>query len=77
MREAVADGRADFVPVFLHETGRLCGDVDWALVQLSPPDSHGFCSPGVSADITVPALRSARHVAAEINPRMPRTLGDR
>ena len=76
VREAVADGRADFVPVFLHETGRLCGDVDWALVQLSPPDSHGFCSTGVSADITVPALRSARHVAAEINPRMPRTLGD-
>jgi len=76
VREAVADGRADFVPVFLHETGRLCENVDWALVQLSPPDSHGFCSTGVSADITVRALRSARHVAAEINPRMPRTLGD-
>ena len=76
VREAVAAGRADFVPVFLHETGRLCQDLDWALVQLSPPDRHGFCSTGVSADVTVAALRTARHVAAEINPRMPRTLGD-
>src|SRR5262245_63691871 len=76
VRQAVADGRADFVPVFLHETGRLCENIDWALVQLSPPDGHGFCSTGVSADITVLALRSARHVVAEINPRMPRTLGD-
>ncbi len=76
VRGAVADGRADFVPVFLHETGRLCQNVDWALVQLSPPDRHGFCSTGVSADITVSALRSARNVVAEINPRMPRTLGD-
>jgi 4-hydroxybutyrate CoA-transferase len=76
LREAVADGRADFVPVFLHETGRLCQDLDWALVQLSPPDRHGFCSTGVSADITVHAIRAARHVVAEINPRMPRTLGD-
>lgn len=76
LRQAVADGRADFVPVFLHETGRLCENIDWALVQLSPPDRHGFCSTGVSADISVPALRSARHIAAEINPRMPRTLGD-
>jgi 4-hydroxybutyrate CoA-transferase len=76
VREAVAAGRADFVPVFLHETGRLCQDLDWALVQLSPPDRHGFCSTGVSADVTVAALRAARHVAAEINPRMPRTLGD-
>jgi 4-hydroxybutyrate CoA-transferase len=76
VREAVADGRADFVPVFLHETGRLCQDLDWALVQLSPPDRHGFCSTGVSSDVTVHALRSARHVAAEINRRMPRTLGD-
>jgi 4-hydroxybutyrate CoA-transferase len=76
VREAVAEGRADFVPIFLHETGRLCRDVDWALVQLSPPDRHGFCSTGVSADVTVHALRTARHVAAEINPRMPRTAGD-
>jgi acyl-CoA hydrolase len=76
LREAVADGRADFVPVFLHETGRLCQDVDWALVQLSPPDRHGFCSTGISADITVHAVRAARHVVGEINPRMPRTLGD-
>jgi 4-hydroxybutyrate CoA-transferase len=76
VRAAVAEGRADFVPIFLHETGRLCQDLDWALVQVSPPDRHGFCSTGLSADVTVHAIRGARHVAAEINAQMPRTLGD-
>jgi 4-hydroxybutyrate CoA-transferase len=79
IREAVAEGRADFVPVYLSEAPRLFADghpVDWALVQLSPPDRHGFCSTGVSADATLSAVRHARHVVAEINPRMPRTLGD-
>jgi 4-hydroxybutyrate CoA-transferase len=79
VREAVLEGRADFVPVFLNEAPRLFAaryPLDWALVQLSPPDRHGFCSTGVSADVTVSAIRQARHVVAEINPRMPRTLGD-
>lgn len=79
VREAVQDGRADFVPVFLSEVPDLFKshyELDWALVQLSPPDAHGYCTVGVSADVVVSALRNARHIAAEINPRMPRTFGD-
>jgi 4-hydroxybutyrate CoA-transferase len=79
VREAVQQGRADFVPVFLTEIPKLFATrypLDWALVQLSPPDRHGYCTVGVSADLVVSAIRNARHVVAELNPRMPRTLGD-
>jgi acyl-CoA hydrolase len=79
LREPVAEGRADFVPVFLSETPGLFGaryPIDWAVVQLSPPDRHGFCSAGISVDMTMSAIRHARHVIAEINPRMARTLGN-
>lgn len=79
VREAVQQGRADFVPVFLTEIPKLFAErypLDWALVQLSPPDRHGYCTVGVSADLVVSAIRNACHVVAEINPRMPRTLGD-
>ncbi len=79
VRQAVQEGRADFVPVHLHEIpGLFAGEwpLDWALVQLSPPDRHGFCTVGVSADVVVGAIRNARRVVAEINPRMPRTWGD-
>ncbi len=78
VREAVQGGRADFVPVHLHEIPALFErrhPIDWALVQLSPPDRHGYCTVGVSADVVVGAIRSARHVVTEINPRMPRTWG--
>jgi acyl-CoA hydrolase len=79
VRQAVQDGRADFMPIFLGEIPavletRLRPDV--ALVQLSPPDKHGWCSVGVSADVVMAAIRGARHVVAEINPRMPRTWGN-
>ncbi len=80
VRQAVNEGRADFTPVFLSEipglfkTGRLPLDV--ALVQVSPPDEHGFCSFGIEVGITKPAAQSARLVIAEMNERMPRTLGD-
>ena len=79
-REDIAAGRADYTPVFLFEvpslfrTGRLAIDV--ALVQVSPPDSHGNCSFGISVDITRPAALSARRVIAQVNSHMPRTLGD-
>ena len=78
-REAVQQGRADFIPIFLGEIpalfeGRMTPD--WALVQLSTPDKHGWCTVGVSADIVRGALRHARNIVAEINPRMPRTWGD-
>jgi acyl-CoA hydrolase len=78
-REAVLANRADFVPCFLHEMPRLLSGPhapDWALVQLTPPDRHGFCSVGVSADITIGAIRNATRIVAEINPQMPRTHGD-
>ena len=78
VRAAVWDGRADVIPVHLHEAPGLFAStypLDWALVQLSPPDRHGWCSMGVSVDVVGEAVRNARHVVAEINPQMPRTMG--
>jgi acyl-CoA hydrolase len=80
MRAPVADGRADFVPIFLSDvpglftSGRVALDV--ALVQLSPPDRHGYCSLGTSVDAARAAVDSARFVVAEINRQMPRTHGN-
>lgn len=80
VRDAVAEGRADFTPVFLSEVPRLFRrgkmPIDVALIQVSPPDEHGYCSYGVSVDVTKAGAESARHVVAEVNPNMPRTLGD-
>src|SRR5579859_4880336 len=79
-REAVNTGRADFVPVFLSDIPHLFTSgllpIDVALVQVSPPDNHGFCSLGTSVDCAKAAVESARMVIAQVNPRMPRTLGD-
>lgn len=80
VREAVAEGRADFTPVFLSEVPSLFRrgkmPIDVALIQVSPPDEHGFCSYGVSVDVTKAGAESARYVIAEVNSNMPRTLGD-
>lgn len=79
VRDAVQEGRADFVPVHLSEIPRALEQrmrPDWLLVQVSPPDRHGYCSIGVSADIVVAGLDHARRIVAQINPRMPRTWGD-
>lgn len=80
VREAVQAGRADFMPVFLSEIPALIQSrrvrIDAVLVQVSPPDEHGFVSLGVSVDIVRAAVDSAELVIAEINPSMPRTLGD-
>ena len=80
VREAVAERRADYTPIFLSEIPRLFerGGValDVALIQVSPPDDHGYCSYGVSTDVVKPATESAPRVIAEVNARMPRTLGD-
>ena len=79
-RDAVATGAATYVPVFLSDvprlfsTGRLPLDV--ALLHVSPPDAHGFCSLGVSVDCALAAARAARVRIAQVNPRMPRTHGD-
>ncbi|WP_437580739.1 GNAT family N-acetyltransferase [Sorangium sp. So ce887] len=80
VREAVHEGRADFMPVFLSEIPSLFLSrrvrIDVALIQVSPPDAHGFVSLGVSVDIVRAAVDSADLVLAEVNPRMPRTHGD-
>lgn len=80
VREAVNDGRADYVPIFLSEIPILFKrnilPLDVALVQVSPPDKHGFCSLGVSVDVAATAIKTAKYVIAQVNPRMPRTLGD-
>ena len=79
-REAVAEGRADYTPINLSDIPGLFRSgamtIDVALIQVSPPDDHGFCSCGIAVDIVKSAAESARHVIAQVNPRMPRTLGD-
>jgi len=80
VRQAVAEGRADYLPVFLSEVPALFRKgvlpLDVALVQVSPPDRHGYCSLGVSVDVTKAAVQTARQVIAQVNPQMPRTHGD-
>lgn len=80
IRSAVNDGRADYVPIFLSEIPILFRrnilPLDVALVQVSPPDQHGYCSLGTSVDIAASAVKTAKYVIAQVNPRMPRTLGD-
>lgn len=79
VREAVNQGRAEYMPVFLGEIPRLfeAGDVPVSvcLIQVSPPDAHGFMSYGVSVDCTIAACKKARVVIAQVNKNMPRTLG--
>ncbi len=80
MREAVNDGRADFTPIFLSEIPGLFYrgilPIDVALIHVSPPDEHGFCSFGVGVECTKPATEVAKVIVAQVNPQMPRTLGD-
>jgi 4-hydroxybutyrate CoA-transferase len=79
VRPAVHDGRADFTPVFLSEIPGLFRTelpIDVALIHVSPPDEHGFCSYGIEVGVTKTAAEVAKYVIAEVNPRMPRTLGD-
>src|SRR5262245_15595532 len=79
LRQAVAEGRADFVPVFLSDVPRLFTSghrrLDVALLQLSPPERHGLCTLGTSCDAARAAADSASAVLAEVNERMPRTHG--
>ena len=79
-RTAIAEGRADYTPVFLSDLPQLFRNeripIDVALIQITPPDERGFCSFGVSVDVVKSAAESAKTVIAEVNPQMPRTLGD-
>lgn len=80
LRQAVAEGFADYIPVFLSEVPLLFRRkiiaLDVALIHVSPPDAHGYCSLGTSVDVVLAALDSARIVLAQINRQMPRTHGD-
>jgi len=80
VREAINAGRADYMPVFLSEIPRLFYSkrvpVDVALIHVSPPDEHGFCSYGVGVECTKAAAETAKIVIAQVNPNMPRVLGD-
>jgi len=80
VRQAVQEGRADYTPNLLSEFPLLFRQgilpVDVALVHLSPPDEHGFCSYGIETGLTKTPAESARIIIAEVNPNMPRCLGD-
>ncbi|XDD52344.1 acetyl-CoA hydrolase/transferase family protein [Leptospira sp. WS92.C1] len=79
-RKAVEEGRGDYIPIFLSECPSLFRKkilpLDVALVQVSPPDKHGFCSLGISVDISKAAVETAKIVIAQVNKNMPRTHGD-
>lgn len=80
VRKALETGEADYIPVFLSEVPGLFRkrvlQLDVAMVQVSPPDKHGFCSLGTSVDASRAAVETAKRVIAQINPNMPRTHGD-
>ncbi len=80
VREAVNKGMADFTPIYLSEIPQLffkkIVPVDVALIHVSEPDEHGFCSFGVGIETTKPACEVAKVIVAQVNKRMPRTLGD-
>ncbi|WP_299121752.1 acetyl-CoA hydrolase/transferase C-terminal domain-containing protein [uncultured Tenacibaculum sp.] len=80
VRKGVNTNNGDYVPIFLSEIHWLFRrgiyPLDVAFIQVSPPDKHGYCSLGVSVDITLPAIQTAKVVIAQINPNVPRTHGD-
>jgi len=80
LREAVNEGRADYIPTHLHEMARLFRrriiPLDCSLIVVSPPDEHGFCSFGIEVGVTKTAALASGRIVAEVNRRMPRTLGD-
>jgi acetyl-CoA hydrolase len=79
-RVAVNEGRAEAIPIFLHEVPLLFTkgfiNLDVALIHVSPPDEHGFCSFGVEVGLTKSPAEKAKVIIAQVNPRMPRVLGD-
>src|SRR5215813_5819593 len=80
VRDAINEGRADYTPVYLSEIEQLFESgampIDVALIEVSPPDAHGFCSFGVGVDTTLTAAKCAHYVVAQVNDEMPRTYGD-
>lgn len=80
MRQAAFEGKIDYIPVYLSQIPKIFENqeigLDVALIQVSPPDDHGYCSLGISVDITLSGMRNAKLVIAQINKDMPRTWGD-
>ena len=80
VRHTLKAGNGSYTPVFLSELPLLFKKniilIDVVLIQVSPPDKHGYCSLGVSVEAILAAIQNAKHVIAQINPRMPRTHGD-
>ena len=80
MQQAAFEGKVDYIPTYLSQLPKLFRDkqivIDTVLIQISPPDVFGIASLGVSVDVTLEAVKSAKTVIAQINPRMPRTHGD-
>jgi 4-hydroxybutyrate CoA-transferase len=80
VRRAIALGEADFIPCFLSEVPLLMRrgiiQIDVALIHVSPPDRHGYCSLGTSVDVSLAGVQMAKTVIAQVNPKMPRTHGD-
>ncbi len=80
LRQAVNEGRGDYIPIFLSEIHRLFESgllpLDVAFIHVSPPDAHGYCSLGTSVDVSRAAVTAAKYVVAQVNPQMPRTHGD-
>jgi acyl-CoA hydrolase/RimJ/RimL family protein N-acetyltransferase len=80
VRGIIQEGYGDYTPIFLSDIPRLFASgqmpLDVALIHVSPPDAHGQCSLGISVDIVKSAAENARLVIAQVNPLMPRTLGD-
>jgi len=80
MRKAAFEGKIDYIPTYLSQIPRLFSShrigLDVAMIQVSPPDKFGYCSLGVSVDITRSGMENAKLVIAQVNPRMPRTWGD-
>jgi acyl-CoA hydrolase len=80
IRQAVWEGRADYTPIFLHEIEKLFTSgqmpLDVVFLHLTPPDEHGFMSLGAGIDCALTAAQCARHVVAQVNPKVPRTLGN-
>ncbi|CAF3303544.1 unnamed protein product [Rotaria socialis] len=80
VRSSIANGSGSYIPTLLSEMPRLFNEnilpLDAALIQVSPPDKHGYCSLGISVEVTQAAIRNAKHVFAQINRNMPRVHGD-
>ncbi|MFH2060601.1 MAG: GNAT family N-acetyltransferase [Pseudomonadota bacterium] len=80
MRQAAFEGKIDYIPVYLSQIPKIFQNreigIDVALIQVSPPDKHGYCTLGISVDITLSGMKNANLVIAQVNHDMPRTWGD-